>query len=79
MDLICFYTWTLLQLNQCYHVKIQFNTIKWTLCGLFFCPKMSHSLVHIPKYTIQYTLNNYNKQIQDVPIIPCFSYARLCF
>ncbi len=29
-------------------IKIQFKTITWTLCGLFFCPEMSQSLVHIP-------------------------------
>jgi hypothetical protein len=30
-------------------IKIQFNTITWTLCGIFFCPKMNHSLVHMPQ------------------------------
>jgi hypothetical protein len=33
-------------------LKIQFNTITWTLCGLFFWPKMSHSLVHMPYFQL---------------------------
>jgi len=33
-------------------LKIQFNTITWTLCGLFFWPKMNHSLVHMPYFQL---------------------------
>ncbi len=53
-------------------LKIQFNTIIWTLCGLFFLPRISHSLVHMPLMCIiQNMLRYYIKRITNVdPLKP---------
>jgi hypothetical protein len=62
--------WTLLFLIHGFYydltnvtkLKIQFNTITWTLCGIFFSPIMCHSLVHMP-------IEHFSKWLELVPLL----------